>query len=353
MPSTKDPFGEDASLLYPDNRNRGCHGLAGTHFETPIIKGVISQLRRWPTDLFYAFLAACLIIGSLVLLIFFTMVICLPTAIGNRCRLEEISIIDIKASPNVYFFKLENHNWSTREFCYIETAARRHPDLNVYLINLLKEQPFKENSTESIANKTRPESKLNDSIASNHLSKLTPEEQFEEQLVFGKSNIKRINVPIDKFFRGTKLSHIAKHLNNEVLEMAAKAQLLWTVPGIALKPEMYCALDTMKRFLCNRNKDECLLDTLATIELETDIQLTGVPCQAFMGFLVQEISRNDFNGGYTLMEAVRTYCPRLYYCPEIRILDSKTKCSTESLDCPIVYSNVIAEDNLNLGNFIT
>lgn len=65
---------------------------------------------------------------------------------------------------------------------------------------------------------------------------------------------------------------------------------------------MFCSL--------NSNKDECLPDKLATIEPENDIQLTGVPCQAFMGFIVQEISKNNHNGKYTLKEAVEKYCPR-------------------------------------------
>lgn len=53
-------------------------------------------------------------------------------------RVEEISILEVGTSPNIYFIKLENQNWSTRDFCYIETAARRHPDFNVkYLVQKL------------------------------------------------------------------------------------------------------------------------------------------------------------------------------------------------------------------------
>lgn len=45
--------------------------------------------------------------------------------------MEEISILEVRTSSNAYFFKLANQNWSTTDYCYIETAARRHPDFNV------------------------------------------------------------------------------------------------------------------------------------------------------------------------------------------------------------------------------
>ncbi|XP_043522009.1 uncharacterized protein LOC122534963 isoform X1 [Frieseomelitta varia] len=338
MPNTKDPFGEDVSLLYPDNHGDKFTRFVETPCETPIIKGVVNQLRKWPADMFFAFLTACLIIGSLVFLIFLTVTICVPTVIGNR--MEEISILEVRTSSNVYFFKLANQNWSTTDYCYIETAARRHPDFNVYLINLIKEEPNRKSLNQSSINRTRLESKLNDPN-NYHSSVSSPEDRLRQRLVFGNGNIRNINVSIDKFFKGSKLSKVAKQLDDEVLEIAAKAQLLWSVPGVALKPNMFCNLDSVKSFLCNSNENECLPDKLATIEPENDIQVTGVPCQAFMGFVVQEISRNKHNGKYTLKEALETYCPRLYYCPEIRILNSKPKCPTDGLNCPIVYSSIL------------
>ncbi|XP_053982097.1 uncharacterized protein LOC128878162 isoform X2 [Hylaeus volcanicus] len=350
MPNTKDPFDEDVSLLYPDSRGGKFHMFPHTHYETPIIKGVVCQLRKWPMDLFFAFMTACLVIGTLLFLVFVTVVVALPTIIDNRVK--DISTTKINASSNVYFFKLENQNWSTMEFCYIETAARRHPDLNVYLINLLREEPVKRNSNEWIANRARLKLKLNDSVESSYFPKSTPEEQLRKRLASGETNIRNVNISIDKFFKGTKLSHAVKGLNDEILEMAAKAQLLWTVPGIALKPNMFCALDSMKQFIC-KDKDLCQPDTLATIELENDIQLTGVPCQAFMGFLVREISKRDFTGTYTLTEAVRKYCPRMDDCPEIRIVNLKTKCQREFLECPIVYSSAIRQEDANPGNIMT
>ena len=80
-----DPFGEDVSLLYPDNHGDKFARFVETPCETPIIKGVVNQLRKWPADMLFAFLTACLIIGSLGFLIFLTVTICVPTVVGNRC----------------------------------------------------------------------------------------------------------------------------------------------------------------------------------------------------------------------------------------------------------------------------
>lgn len=73
------------SLLYPDNHSDKFAKFTETPCETPIIKGVVNQLRKWPADVMFAFLAACLIIGSLVFLIFLTVAISAPTVVGNRC----------------------------------------------------------------------------------------------------------------------------------------------------------------------------------------------------------------------------------------------------------------------------
>lgn len=86
-----DPFGEDVSLLYPDNNGDKFARFTDLPIETPIIKGVVNQLRKWPADLFFAFLAACLIIGSVVFLIFVTVAICVPTVVGNRCPRKRLS----------------------------------------------------------------------------------------------------------------------------------------------------------------------------------------------------------------------------------------------------------------------
>ncbi|XP_076292958.1 uncharacterized protein LOC143215077 isoform X2 [Lasioglossum baleicum] len=340
MPSTKDPFGEDVLLLYPSYAAK-YHGFP-ENVDTPIAKGVVNQLGRWPADLFCAFLAVCLIIGSLILLTFVTVAVCLPTVIGNR--VEGNKAFDVNESSNVYFLKLAHRDWSTREFCYIETAARKHPDLHFYLINLLKEELVEKRLDNVIKSKTDSHSKVNEFFAYKDDSLKTTGDYIRERLRIQISNIQAADLTVERFFNGSKLSQVASGLNDDLLELAAKAQLLWTVPGIAAKPSMFCALDTVKRLLCNGDKDRCLPDQLATIEPDNDIQATGVPCQAFMGFLVQEISRTSSDREFTINEAVRKYCPRLYYCPEIRIFETVTKCSGDSLECPTVHSSIPTRD---------
>lgn len=342
MPSTKDCYGEGVSLLYPDNQNEKFNRLSATQYATPIFKGAMNQLRKWPTDLFLAFVAACLILGSLVFLVFVTVVVSLPSVV--RCREDEISMLGLKSSANVYFLKLANQNWSTTDLCYIETAAYKHPDLNIYLIKLTKEEPDGASFNESIDNNTNSDN--------NNSSPPTMEDRLRVRLARANSNIRNVNVSIDEFFGGSKLSKIVRDLNDQALEIAAKSQLLWSVPGITLKPDMFCNLDSVKEYFC-ANKDECLPDKLATIEPDNDIQITGVPCQAFMGFLLQDISKKHRNGKYTLREALEKYCPRSHYCPEIRILDSRSKCSTDALNCPLTYSSVLMHDYLNLENLLT
>ncbi|XP_078034735.1 uncharacterized protein LOC144468846 isoform X2 [Augochlora pura] len=348
MPSTKDPFGEDVSLLYNARYQEFPEDIG-----SPIVKGVVNQLRKWPTDLFRAFLAVCLIIASMVLLTFATVAVSLPSTAGNR--IEASRIFDAKETSNVYFLKLGHRNWSTREFCYVETAARKHPDLSLHLINLLREEPLDNHPDEPI--KSQAGTKANESLATDPRpvkgSSPTPEDRIKERLRIANSNIKTVDLSVGRFFKGSKLSRIANGLDDDVLELAAKAQLLWSVPGIAARPSMFCALDTVKRFLCNGDKNRCLPDQLATIEPENDIQATAVPCQAFMGFLVQEISKSKYDGKFTVNEALRKYCPRLYDCPEIRIFDTGAKCSTDSLDCPTVYSSVLTKDDPNSHSLIT
>lgn len=136
----------------------------------------------------------------------------------------------------------------------------------------MKEEANKEGLNQSSINRTRLESRLSDSN-NYHSSILSPEDRLRQRLVLGNGNIRNINVSIDKFFKGwdqiptslsfqafqrflcsSKLSKVAKQLDDEVLEIAAKAQLLWSVPGIALKPSMFCNLDSMKNFLCKSER---------------------------------------------------------------------------------------------------
>lgn len=70
------------------------------------------------------------------------------------------------------------------------------------MINLLKEEPLKRDSNESIGNKTTLKSKPNDYFTSSHPLELTPEEQLRERLALENTNIKNVDISIDKFFKG-------------------------------------------------------------------------------------------------------------------------------------------------------
>ncbi|KMQ95672.1 hypothetical protein RF55_4105 [Lasius niger] len=102
--------------------------IQGAQYNSPMLKGVAHQLRRWPNDLFSSFMAACLIISGLVLFAFVTAILCSPaTSDDNSC---EYKIIEDERSFNVYFVKEAGQIWSRKEFCYIEAAAREQPDVN-------------------------------------------------------------------------------------------------------------------------------------------------------------------------------------------------------------------------------
>lgn len=60
---------------------------------------------------------------------------------------------------------------------------------------------MKESLNQSSINRTRLESKPNDSN-SYHASVMTPEERLRERVVLGNGNVRNINVTIDRFFKG-------------------------------------------------------------------------------------------------------------------------------------------------------
>lgn len=140
----------------------------------------------------------------------------------------------------------------------------------------MRDEPNKESSNRSSIDRTKLESRSNDSNNYPRSPILSAEDRLRQRLVAGNENIRNINVSIEKFFKGwvevesnkntcysiilirfrtyflssSKLSKVAKKLGDDVLEIAAKAQLLWSVPGVALKPNMFCSLDFVKNFLC-------------------------------------------------------------------------------------------------------
>jgi len=59
-------------------------------------------------------------------------------------------------------------------------------------------------------------------------------------------------------------------------------------------------------------KRDCMPDKLITIDPTIDLQATDVHCQAFLGFLIQEISKNATQI-YSLKDALDKFCPRYTY----------------------------------------
>ncbi|XP_070154562.1 uncharacterized protein [Polyergus mexicanus] len=281
--------------------------IQDTRYNSPMIKGVARHLRRWPNDLFSSFMTACLIISGLVLFAFVTAILCSPATSDDNCC--EYRIIEDERSFNVYFVKEATQIWTKKEFCYIEAAAREQPDLNIHLINLM-----------------RTSDALN-----------IPEAHFKMALATQNTNIRIVDLSIDEFFSKSKLLNIAKSLNNGLLLMAARAYLLWNSPGIAMHPSAYCNLSGINKFRWTKGeKRDYTPNKLITIDPTIDLQATEVQCQVFLGFLLQEISKNATQI-YNLKDVLRKFCPRIEKCPEVQILDLKSRCSVNVLDCPTVH----------------
>ncbi|XP_029670918.1 uncharacterized protein LOC115240088 [Formica exsecta] len=281
--------------------------IQGARYNSPMIKGVAHHLRRWPNDLFSSFMTACLIISGLVLFAFVTAILCSPATSDDNCC--EYRIIEDEHSFNVYFVKEATQVWTKKEFCYIEAAAREQPNLNIHLINLMR--------------------------TSNALN--IPEAHFKMALATQNTNIRIADLSIDEFFSKSKLLNIAKSLNNGLLLMAARAYLLWNSPGVAMHPSAYCNLSSINKFRWTKGeKRDYTPNKLITIDPTIDLQATEVQCQAFLGFLLQEISKNATQI-YNLKDALRKFCPRIEKCPEVQILDLKSRCSVNVLDCPTVH----------------
>ncbi|XP_025989551.2 uncharacterized protein LOC105203047 [Solenopsis invicta] len=278
-------------------------------YHSLMLKGTANQLRKWPNDLFGSFMAACLVISSFVLLVFVTVIFCSPIASDDNCC--DLKISDDECSFNVYFVKEAAQVWSGKEFCYVEAAAREQPNLSIHLINLMR--------TSAAPNSS--------------------EIHLIMALATQNANIHFANLPIDKFFSKTELSSIAKSLSNELLIMAAKAYLLWNFPGVAMHPSAYCNLSIINKSRWNKmGKRDCTPDKLITIDPTIDLQATDVHCQAFLGFLLREISKNATRI-YSLKDALDKFCPRIDRCPEVRLLDLKPRCSVNAFDCPTVYTS--------------
>ncbi|KAI4482709.1 hypothetical protein M0804_008562 [Polistes exclamans] len=292
MIDIKESNKEDEELLLPDIGTKKFNKYSELNLETVIMKGVVKQLEKWPSYLFFVFFIGCIIMVNLVLLVIATATFSLPTnttnIINNRDKINSRSI-------NVYSVKQEDRIWSMIDLCYIESAARENPELNINLINIYKEKP-KENTKQDVlvTKKFEPEiiTVTNTNKKSRSL-KIMLEARLRDELVCKYENINTQNIIVDNFFQG-------------------------------------------------KENEKCVLDALATIDPQNDIQAAGVPCQVFLGYFINEISKNDsIHKGEALLKSINSFCPRTHSCNEIRILKDVKTCTLNSSKCPIVYNYLL------------
>lgn len=334
-------YDEGASLLFPEGRGGKVAGgrfrEEDARFLSPTIKGVASQLRNWPSNLFVAFLAACLIIGSLIFLILVTLAVCLPitTTKADRCR-DSTKRANFGNPINVYLVKLGHRSWSPVEYCSVEIAVRRNPSLQFRLINLSRENDGQAAGRRNASQGVRERKTEQKEAGRPSLNRTSKESGLGEKLAASYENVRSTDLSIEELFERSKLSEIAGRLDDGTLETAAKAELLWNAPGIALNPDSYCSLRFLERFA----------DRDAAVEPTRDIQVAGVACQAFFGFLIDEIWKNGLNdqtGPWNDVErALRKYCdPSRYRCPGITMFRFDTECPlARTVDCPIAASSM-------------
>ncbi|KAH0950240.1 hypothetical protein HN011_009185 [Eciton burchellii] len=268
------------------------------------LRGVSNQLKKWPNNIFISFMTACFVISLMLCPL---VMIVLQSSADLCCELK--SLRD-EFPFNIYFVKEASQLWSSREFCYIEAAARQQPEVNIHLINLMR---------------------ISDAL---NMSEV----HLKMALAAQNANIHIENLSVDEFFSKSRLSNIAKDLSNGLLLTAAKAYLLWNSSGVAMHPSAYCNLSSIHK--CRWTKEgklDCTLNKSIVIDLMNDLQATQVHCQAFLDFLLQEISRNTTQ---SLKDALNKFCPRIDNCPEIRMLNLESPCSIDVFDCPTVYTKL-------------
>ncbi|KAI4503946.1 hypothetical protein M0802_001349 [Mischocyttarus mexicanus] len=341
---------EDEELLLPDVGTKKFNKFSGFNCETVVMKGVVKQLEKWPSYIFFAFLIGCIIIVNLVLLIIATVTFSLPTNTTYVNNRDEIN----RRSINVYSVKQEDYIWSMIDLCYIESAARENPELNINLINIYKEKPKEDiNQDVLITKKFEPEiSEVKNTIDLRNKAKrslrIMRETRLIDKLVRKYENVNTQNIIVENFFQGTNLSKVIGNLNNQILKLATEAYFIWNSSGIAINPKLYCNLKYISNLMCKKNEiEKCVFDALATIDPQNDIQAAGVPCQAFLGYFINEISKNDsIHKEKPLLKSINSFCPRTQSCNQIRILKDVKTCKLDISKCPTIYHR----GSLNLLN---
>ncbi|KAK2576342.1 hypothetical protein KPH14_005699 [Odynerus spinipes] len=334
---------EDRLPLWPD-----AHATKFTKFpeiktKSAIIKGVGNQLEKWPSYLVFVFLTSCIVIASLVFFVVVTVIFSLPTTTNMQNRGRSI---------NVYSVREEDRVWSMMDLCHVESAARENPELNIHLM-ILRKRKFMEDRTKADAVTTQldPETRsVSNAIdlpskATRCLKILTREARLRDLLAHKYENVKNHDIVVETFFQGTNLSKVANNLNNETLKMATEAYLIWNSTGIALNPRYYCNLKYISQFLCKKDNKDCVPDKLATVDPKNNIQASGIPCQSFVGYFINDISKNgSISKEDALSETINKFCPKMRPCSEIRILDNVRTCPLDISKCPIVNRCLLARN---------
>lgn len=63
--------------------------------------------------------------------------------------------------------------------------------------------------------------------------------------------------------------------------------------------------------LQRKQNEECVPDGLATIDPQNNIQAAGVPCQAFIGYFINDISKNEsIRKEGALLKSIDKFCPQ-------------------------------------------
>ncbi|XP_043673981.1 uncharacterized protein LOC122631868 isoform X3 [Vespula pensylvanica] len=291
MVDIKESNKDDELLLLPDVGTKKFTEFPKLDSKSAIMKGVVKQLEKWPSYLFFVFFIACVIIVNLVLLIIVSATLSLPTNTTNIGNRENFN----KRSINVYSVKQEDRIWSMMDLCHIESAARENPELNIHLINLHKKNR-KEDSTQDfiVTRKLEPEirSVTNAIDLQNKATRslwIMREARLRDQIAHKYENVKNHDITVDNFFQG-------------------------------------------------KQNEECVPDGLATIDPQNNIQAAGVPCQAFIGYFINDISKNEsIRKEGALLKSINKFCPQIHSCNEVRILDKVKTCRLNILKCPIVH----------------
>lgn len=91
-------------------------------------------------------------------------------------------------------------------------------------------------------------------IAPDNSSNPTRDVDFEADmrraLDMAYQNVRNIDIAVQALFKNSMLAKRYKTLDIQTLENAARAQLLWTYPGVVLDPKVPSQLKDLQQYIC-------------------------------------------------------------------------------------------------------